>query len=214
MLSLLRRYLMAGLLLWVPILLTFWVLQLIISLTDNIFRLFPQSITPETWIGKNIPGLGLLLSLLILLLTGLFVTNFMGNYFVKLWNRFIDHIPLVRSLYNAIRQVMETVFTSSGNAFRRVLLVEYPRKGLWSIAFQTSETTKNISQATGEENLITIFIPTTPNPTSGFLMMIPQKDAIVLDIGIEQALKFIISLGVVQPATKSELLDQLKTTKK
>lgn len=189
---------MAGLLIWIPLAATFVVMKFIIELLDKTLSLLPSAYQPQQLLGYNIPGVGVLLSLFLLLLTGVLVTNFLGAKLVTLGEMILDKIPLVRSIYQAVKQVLETVFSSSSNAFRQVLLVEYPRKGLWSIAFQTGTTCDKICRHTGSD-MITIFVPTTPNPTSGFLMMIPSEDAIQLDMSVDEALKMVISLGVMQP---------------
>lgn len=201
MLSHIRRYLIAGLLVWVPILITILILKFIIGILDQFITILPVSWQPNHVLGWNAPGFGLLISILVILLTGMVASNFLGSQVVEIWDRFVNRIPVVRSIYSGVKQIMETLFTPGGNAFRKVLLIEYPRKGMWSIAFQTGDTAPVISQETGQE-MVTIFIPTTPNPTSGFLMMVPKNEAIVLDIPIDQALKFVISLGVVTPVKR------------
>lgn len=193
----LRSYLLAGLVVWLPILITIGVLRFIVDLLDNTLALIPKNYQPEHLLGINIPGFGVILSLILLVGTGIFATNFFGQRLVSWGESILSRIPLVRSIYNAVKQVINTVLSSNGDAFRKVLLIEYPRKGLWSLAFQTGTATQEINTHTNEE-MISLFIPTTPNPTSGFLMMIPKKEAIELDMSIEEALKFIISLGVMQ----------------
>lgn len=160
--------------------------------------LLPNAYQPEQLIGIHLPGLGVLLSLLLLLITGIVATNFFGQRLVSWSESVLDKIPLVRSIYNATKQVIQAIFATNGEAFRKVLLVEYPRKGLWSLAFQTGVTSPEIKRHTGDE-MVSIFIPTTPNPTSGFLMMVPKSEVIELTMSIDEALKFIISLGVMQP---------------
>ena len=193
-----RKFLLAGLVVWLPILVTYIVLHFIVELLDNTISLLPQGYQPQNLIGVNIPGLGVLLSLSMLLLTGIIATNFIGQRFVA-WSEYVlDKIPLVRSIYSSTKQVINAILSTNSQAFRRVLLVEYPRKGLWSIAFQTG-TAHSISESLGDKQLISIFVPTTPNPTSGFLMMIPEQDVIVLSMSIDDALKLIISLGVMSP---------------
>lgn len=196
--ALMRKYLIAGLLVWVPILVTVFVIRFIVTLMDQSINLLPARWQPEAWIGVNIPGLGLVMTLLILFFTGMLVTNFLGNKIVALWDQFVNRIPLIRSLYAGVKQVMQTLFSPNGTAFRKVLLVEFPRKGLWSIAFQTAETNKVLTPFT-EAEMVSIFIPTTPNPTSGFMMIVDKKDVIELNMTVDQGLKMVISLGVVQP---------------
>ncbi len=194
--GILRRYFFAGLLVWLPLWVTFSVLRFLIRLMDRTVLLLPAPYQPDHLLGFHLPGLGLLISVVVLLVTGLLVTNFLGRHLVLLWERVLSHIPIARTIYMAVKQVLETVFSSSGQSFRQVLMIEYPRRGLWSMAFQTGQGAPQCAQHT-DEDLITVFIPTTPNPTSGFLMMIDRKDAICLDMSVEDALKWIISLGVV-----------------
>ena len=196
----LRRYLLAGLVVWLPILVTFLVLRFLIDLLDNTLALLPHAYQPEQLFGLHLPGLGVLLSLLLLLMTGVIATNFLGQRVVRWSESILEKIPLVRSIYNATKQVIQAVFATNSQAFRRVLLVEYPRPGLWSMGFQTGAAQAEITEKTGVE-MLTVFIPTTPNPTSGFLIMVPTSEAIELSMSVESALKCIISLGVMQPLT-------------
>lgn len=193
-----RGYLIAGLVVWLPIVVTFMVFRFVIDLLDKTIALFPHAYQPEQLLGYDIPGLGVVFSLIVLLLTGVFATNFFGQRLVYWGEVILDKIPLVRSIYNAVKQVLNAILSTNSQAFRKVLLIEYPRKGLWSIAFLTGSENSKLSQDIGEE-VYTLFIPTTPNPTSGFLIMIPKKEAIELDMTIDEALKFVISLGVMHP---------------
>ena len=193
-----RRYFFAGLVVWLPLWATFLVLRFLIRVMDQTVLLLPKHYQPDVLLGFHLPGLGLLIALLVLFLTGLLATNFLGRSLVGLWESFLSHIPFVRTIYMAVKQVLETLLSSSNQSFRQVLLIEYPRKGLWSIAFQTGTGTEQIKKETGED-LLTVFVPTTPNPTSGFLIMLDKKDVIFLDMNVDDALKWIISLGVVQP---------------
>ncbi len=194
----LRSYLLAGLVVWLPIIVTFVVLRFIIDLLDQTLALLPHAYQPEQLIGMNLPGLGVLLSLILLLITGIVATNFLGQRLVTWSEAVLDKIPLVRSIYNGTKQVIQTLFASNSQAFRKVLLVEYPRKGMWSIAFQTGLAPLDATNHVGVE-MVSIFIPTTPNPTSGFLMMVPKSDTVEMAMSTEAALKLIISLGVMQP---------------
>jgi uncharacterized membrane protein len=200
--SSLKAYLLTGLVVWIPILVTIGVLRFIIDLLDKTMALLPKAYQSEQLIGYHIPGLGVLLSLGILMLTGLVATNFLGQRLVHWGEALLARIPLVRSIYNAVKQVMNAVLSSNSQAFRRVLLVEYPRRGMWSVAFQTGAANKEINAQT-EDELVAVFIPTTPNPTSGFLMMVPKQEVRELAMSVDEALKFIISLGVVQPNIKT-----------
>lgn len=197
-----RSYLLAGLVVWLPILVTFVILRFIIDLLDKTLALLPAAYQPEHLIGIHLPGLGVLLSLMLLLITGIVATNLLGQKVVYWSEAILARIPLVRSIYNAAKQVIDAIFATNGHAFRKVLLVEYPRKGMWSLAFQTGLSSEEITQQTGSA-MVSIFIPTTPNPTSGFLMMVSKEEVIELSMTIDEALKFIISLGVMQPLVPS-----------
>ncbi|MAF84477.1 MAG: DUF502 domain-containing protein [Gammaproteobacteria bacterium] len=193
-----RRYLIAGLLVWIPIGFTLFVLNLVIGLMDRTLLLLPLAYQPENLLGVNIPGLGILLSIIVLLLTGMLVANFIGKRLVSASERLLNRIPLVRSIYSASKNFTEVLFTNTSQAFKKVLLIEYPRKGVYSLCFQTSTELAEI-QARTSADMICVFVPTTPNPTSGFIIMVPVEDTIELDMDIESALKMIVSLGVVVP---------------
>lgn len=203
--KLIRSYLLAGLVVWLPILVTFVVLRFIIDLLDKTLALLPNAYQPEQLIGMHLPGFGVLLSLVLLLITGLIATNLLGQRLVRWSEAILDKIPLVRSIYNATKQVIQAIFATNSQAFRKVLLVEYPRKGMWSIAFQTGVAPSDATDHTGVE-MVSIFIPTTPNPTAGFLMLVPKSDTVELSMSVEAALKFIISLGVMQSDASSTKL--------
>ena len=202
--KLVRSYLIAGLVVWLPILVTFGVFSFIVDLLDKTIALLPLSYQPEHLIGVNIPGFGVVISLLLLLITGLVATNILGQRIVALSESLLDRIPLVRTIYSSTKQVINAILSTNSQAFRKVLLIEYPRKGLWSIAFQTSVAGFLKSNETDEE-MISVFIPTTPNPTSGFLMMVPSSEVKELNMTIDEALKCVISLGVMQPKKKKEM---------
>lgn len=194
----LRRYLIAGLLIWVPLIITVAVIDTLIGFMDRTLLLLPQQWRPEALLGYPIPGLGLVLTFAIVLLTGLLAANLFGRKVVEAWESLLARIPLVRSIYSAVKQVAETVFSSNGVAFRKVLLIEYPRRGIWTLAFQTGGASREIQAHTAAE-VITVFVPTTPNPTSGFIMMLPKSEVIELSMSVEEALKLVVSLGVVGP---------------
>ena len=194
----LRRYFVAGLLVWLPIVATGLILKFSISLIDRTLLLLPAKFRPENLIGFEIPGLGVILTLILLLVTGLVVANFLGRRIVNAWESFLSRIPLVSTVYGAIKQVTASLFSDASKSFREVVLVEYPRKGLWALAFVTGETPKKFQQAVGR-NLINIYVPTTPNPTSGVYIMAPKDDVIRLDVPVEVGLKMILSAGVVNP---------------
>ena len=193
-----RRYLLAGLLVWIPIMVTLLVVRFVIQLLDSSLSLLPVRYQPENLLGWHFPGLGVIVSLLVLLITGLIASNVIGHRLVTLGESIVHRIPLIRAIYTSVKQVMNTLFTPGGQAFRKVMLVEYPRAGIWSIAFQTGAVPDAMTKAIGEESL-TLFVPTTPNPTSGFLLVMPRNQVTELDLIIDDALKMVISLGVVQP---------------
>jgi uncharacterized membrane protein len=204
----LRRYLVAGLLVWIPLGVTVFILRVLIGLMDRTLLLIPQQYRPEEWLGFTVPGLGLLLTVLVLLVTGLLAANIVGRSMVGLWESLLDRIPVVRSVYSAAKNFAEIVFSDSGQSFKKVLLIEYPRKGIYSLAFQTATNLGEVQGRTGEEMICT-FVPTTPNPTSGYIIIVPKKDIIELDMEIDEALKMIISLGVVVPAWGRDQIAEL-----
>lgn len=198
-----RRYLIAGLLVWVPLGVTVLVIKLLVDVMDRTLLLIPIAYRPETLLGMNIPGLGVILSVIVVLTTGVIVANLFGRQLVSAWESLLGRIPLVSSIYRGVKQVVETVFSTDGHAFRKVLMIEYPRKGLFTLAFQTGRTVGEVQAKTGDE-VLTVFVPTTPNPTSGFILMVPRKDVVELDMSVDEGLKMIISLGVVTPTWKGD----------
>ena len=193
-----RRYLIAGLLVWVPILVTVLVVRFILDLMDQTLLLLPPAVRPEALFGVHIPGLGLLLAVLLMIFTGVLVSNFIGRSLVALWEDLLNRIPFVRALYGGVKTFSTTILSNQGNSFKKVMLIEYPRQGLWSVGFQTAGDVPLISAHTGEPQ-VCVFIPTTPNPTSGFIVMVPRSQAIELDMSIDAAMKMIVTLGVVVP---------------
>jgi len=204
----LRRYLVAGLLVWVPLGVTILILRILIGLLDRSLLLIPQQYRPEEWLGVAIPGLGIILTLAIVLVTGLLAANFVGRSLVGFWESLLERIPVVRSVYAAVKKFVEIVFSESDQSFKKVLLIEYPRNGIYSLAFQTATSLGEVQGRTGEEVVCT-FVPTTPNPTSGFIIIVPKKDVIELDMEIDEALKMIISLGVVIPTWRRDQIGEL-----
>ncbi|MBX2848886.1 MAG: DUF502 domain-containing protein [Acidiferrobacterales bacterium] len=194
----LRRYFVAGLLVWVPLLATYLLLTFAIRLIDRSLLLLPPPLRPENLLGFEIPGLGVILTLTLLLITGLIVANFFGRKLISAWESLLSRIPLVNSIYGAVKQITASLFADASQSFREVVLVQYPRKGLWALAFVTGETPKKFKEVTGVE-LINLYVPTTPNPTSGVYIMAPQDDVKHLDIPVEVGLKMILSAGVVNP---------------
>ena len=199
--QLIKRYFLTGLLIWVPLAITAWVLSLIVSTMDQSLRLLPEAIHPHALFGFNVPGAGVILTLAIILLTGLVTANFIGQKLVRWWEQFLARIPFVNSVYHSVKQVSDTLFSSSGQAFRKALLIQYPREGVWTIAFMTGQPGGDVVNHL-DGDYVSVYIPTTPNPTSGFFLMLPKKDVIELDMSVDEALKYIISMGVVAPPSK------------
>lgn len=193
-----RKYFITGLLVLIPLVITVWVIKTLIDFMDQSLLLLPQSLQPEHVFGWHIPGLGALLTLLIVFLTGLATANLFGRKLLELGETVLARIPVVNSVYSSVKQVSDTLFSSKGQAFRKALLVQYPRQGSWTIAFQTGQPGGEVLGHLGE-GLVSIYVPTTPNPTSGFFLMMPSKDVIELQMSVETALKYIISMGVVAP---------------
>jgi uncharacterized membrane protein len=189
-----------GLLIWVPLVITLFILTLLVDFMDQTLLLLPVNFRPETLLGFRIPGLGAVLAAAVLLLTGLLVTNIVGRKLVDFWESILRRIPLVRSVYSAAKSFAEMVLTNNTQSFKQVLLIEYPRKGIYSLGFQTAGigSLNEIQQHTSED-VICVFVPTTPNPTSGFIMFMPKQDVIFLDMAVEDAVKMVVSLGVVVP---------------
>ncbi|MEK7717587.1 MAG: DUF502 domain-containing protein [Pseudomonadota bacterium] len=202
MMAALRRYLMAGLLVWVPLGVTLLIVAFLVDLMDQTLRLLPESLQPENLLGFRIPGLGAVLTAVIVFVTGMIVTNLFGMQLFNIGERILQRIPLVRSIYASVKQVTESMF-SSGKSFRKVVLVEYPRKGMWSLAFQTGTGAEEVRDKTGRD-VTNVFIPTTPNPTSGFFLMVPREDVIELDMSVDDGLKMLLSVGVVVPEPKKD----------
>ena len=196
--QLIKRYFITGLLIWVPLVITGWVLSLIVSTLDQSLRLLPTSIHPQTLLGFAVPGAGAVLTLVMILLTGLLAANFIGQKLVVWWEKLLARIPVVNSVYNSVKQVSDTLFSPNGNAFRKALLVQYPREGSWTVAFLTGAPGGDIVNHQQGEH-VSVYVPTTPNPTSGFFLMMSAKDVVELDMTVDEALKYIISMGVVAP---------------
>lgn len=198
MLKILRRYLITGIIIWVPLVVTVLVARFLIRLMDRSLVLIPSSYRPEEILGFGIPGLGLLLTIAVLLLTGMLAANLFGRKVVALWESLLARIPLIRSIYSGAKQVAETVLSDGSTSFKKVMLVQYPRKGVWSLCFQTSTELAEIQGRTDKE-VVCVFVPTTPNPTSGFILFVPREELIELAMSVDEGLKMIISLGVVVP---------------
>jgi uncharacterized membrane protein len=200
--SSLKKYFITGLLIWVPLVITVWVLSLIVRSMDQSLLLLPQAIHPEHLLGVYIPGLGALLTLLIVFLTGLVTTNIVGQKLVRFWEGVLARIPVVKSIYYSVKQVSDTLFSGSGVAFRKVLLVRYPHPEAWSVAFQTGHPARDVADMLPDEH-VGVFIPTTPSPVNGFFFFVKRKDVIELDMNVDEALKYIVSMGVVAPPMRN-----------
>ena len=196
--QLIKRYFITGLLIWVPLVITGWVLSLIINTLDQSLRLLPENVHPQHLVGFAIPGAGAVLTLLMIFLTGLLAANFIGQKLVSWWDKLLSRIPVVNSVYKSVKQVSDTLFSPNGNAFRKALLVQYPHQGSWTVAFLTGKPGGDIVNHLAGE-YVSVYLPTTPNPTSGFFLMMATKDVVELDMTVDEALKYIISMGVVAP---------------
>ena len=201
-----KRYLIAGLLVWLPLAVTIWVLQAVLGLLDGVFLwllsgsqiVLPVGAHASIQFLRTVPGLGVIVMLLGLLLTGVFATNIFGQWWLRQGHRLLNKIPIVKSIYSSVKQVSDTLFSSSGNAFRQAVLVEYPRHGSWTIAFVTGKPGGEAGHHLRGEYL-SVYVPTTPNPTSGFFLMVPQSEVVNLSMSVDEALKYVISMGVVAP---------------
>lgn len=200
--STLRKWLMAGILVWAPLAITFWVINAVIGFMDQTILLLPPDYRPEHLFGFNVPGMGAVLAVLVVLLTGALVANFLGRKLVAIGESILNRIPLVRSVYSAVKQVIETFVSQDSRSFRKVVLVEYPRRDCWSLAFLAGEPVGEVQEKTAQ-HLITVFVPTAPNPTSGFVIMVPEQEVIELDMTVEEGFRMVISLGVVVPRGNS-----------
>jgi len=201
-----KKYLLAGLLVWLPLAITLWVLHAILNTLDGVFEgllsaaqaLLPTAAYYPLEVLKKIPGLGVIVMFVGLLLTGVFAANIAGQWALRQGSRLLTHIPIVKSIYSSVKQVSDTLFSTSGNAFREAVLVQYPREGSWTIAFVTGKPGGEAADHL-HADYISLYVPTTPNPTSGFFLMVPRRDVIALAMSVDEALKYIISMGVVAP---------------
>ena len=194
----LRRYLMSGLLVWVPLFVTYLAFRFVLDLMDRLLPLLPTRYQPDVVLGFHIPGFGAIVAFVVLLITGLLVANLIGRTLVGWWEEFLNRIPLVRSIYSGVKGFTETLVSDSGSSFRQVVLVQYPSQGIWSIAFVTASDLTEIDRKTGKPQLC-LFVPATPNPTSGFIFFVPADEVIELDVSIDEAMKMIVTLGMVAP---------------
>ena len=206
----LRKYIIAGLLVWLPFAATIVIVKFLIDLMDKTVLLLQPEWQPANLLGFSIPGFGVIIALSILLLTGMLAANLFGRRFVEMWERILNRIPLVRSIYSSVKQISSTIFDPSGKSFRKVVLLEYPRKGLWSIGFLTNDAMGD-ELCSVDDTLVSVFIPTTPNPTSGFIIMTRKDEITELNMNVEEAFKFVISMGVIIPDNGT--LEELKQNK-
>lgn len=202
----LGSYVLAGILITVPTFLTLYFFLSIINMMDRwIAPLIPEKYHPENYLPISLPGLGLVLTVTTLALVGFLATNFIGRYFIRLSEQFMERVPFLRSVYGAVKQILETILANQSNAFRKVVLVEYPRTGVWVIGFLTGKTSEELQSVT-EAELVNVFVPTTPNPTSGFLLFVPKEQVVELEMPVEDGLKLVISGGIVGPKDKTAVV--------
>ena len=196
-----KKYFITGLLVLVPLVITIWVLKSLIGVMDQSLLLLPEAWHPHTFLGRDIPGIGAILTILIVLTTGLIATNFFGMQLIRLWEQLLNRLPVVKSIYSSVKQVSDTLFSDSGNAFRKAVLVQFPHAGAWTIAFLTGTPGGDVVNHL-QGDYVSVFVPTTPNPTSGYFVMLAKADVIELEMTVDEALKYIISMGVVTPGHK------------
>ncbi|MCE1187050.1 DUF502 domain-containing protein [Zoogloea sp.] len=193
-----KKYFVTGLLIWTPLVITFMVLAWIVNTLDQVLLLVPAHFRPEALFGFPVPGVGVLISVALLLITGLAAANFVGQRLVGFWEALLARIPVVKSIYSSVKQVSDTLLSSNGQAFRKALLIQYPRQGMWTIGFQTGTPNCDVAQHLPGDH-VSVYVPTTPNPTSGFFLILPKEDTVELEMSVDEALKYIISMGVVAP---------------
>lgn len=207
-----KKYFIAGILVWAPMSITIWVIGWGLGLLDGVFgsvmhaiiAVFPNQFAADLQHFRDLPAVGILIVVSVIMLTGLFAINFAGQWWMKVWDRFVNRIPIVRSIYSSVQQVSSTLFSGSGQAFSKALLIRYPHADSWAIAFQTGIPAREVSAKLGED-YVNVFLPTTPNPTSGFFMIVPRAHTIELEMSVEEALKHIVSMGSVPPTSSTGL---------
>jgi uncharacterized membrane protein len=195
-----KKYFIAGLLVWVPVAITIWVLRLVVVTLDESL---PEQFRSEALFGVSFPGAGALITLTVVFTTGVLVTNYFGQALVRLGERVLARIPFVRSIYSGVKQVSDTLLAPDGQAFRRAVLVQYPRLGCWTVAFVTGKPSGEVARLLPEDN-VSIYVPTTPNPTSGFLIVLRRDELIELDMSVDEALKYVVSMGVIAPSSAAK----------
>jgi len=196
-----KKYFITGLLVLVPLFITVWVISGLVGMMDQSLLLLPETWRPKAQLGLEIPGMGAILTLLIVFVTGVIATNFFGKRLILVWEALLARVPVVKSIYASVKQVSDTLFSDSGNAFRQAVLVQFPRPGVWTIAFVTGKPGGDVANHLSGDYL-SVYVPTTPNPTGGYFLMLPRADVVELDMSVDEALKYIISMGVVAPPPK------------
>jgi uncharacterized membrane protein len=209
MMATLRRYFVAGLLVWIPLGITLWVLNLLVGLMDQSLLLLPQHLRSEALFGFHVPGMGIFLTLLIVIATGALTANFFGRQLLAFGDSLLQHIPIVRSIYGGVKQISDTLFSPEGKAFRHAVLVRYPHPGTWTVALMTGVPAHEVARVLGPDH-ISVFVPTTPNITAGFFLVVPRADTIQLEMSVDDALKYIISMGVAEPAPRIPKLERTR----
>jgi len=199
-----RKWLLAGLLVLVPLIVTLWVLDWVVSTLDQTLNILPAAWQPEQWVGVRIPGMGVLLALAIVLSIGALVSNFVGNQLLGWWHALMQRIPVVRSIYSGVKQVSDTLLSDKGNAFRKAVLVRWPHEGMWTIGFVTGSPSGALAAHLNAQDYITVYVPTTPNPTGGYLVVVHKRDCVELSISVDEALTYVISMGVIAPGSKGD----------
>lgn len=197
----LRKWLLSGLLVLVPLIITLWVLEWVVSTLDQTLRILPEAWQPDRWLGVHIPGLGVLFALAVVLSIGALASNIIGHRLVHWWHALLHRIPVVRSIYSGVKQVSDTLFSEKGNAFRKALLVQWPREGMWTIAFLTGTPGASVARYLPEDCL-SVYVPTTPNPTGGYFVLVPRSACVELDMSVDEALTYVISMGVIVPGSQ------------
>jgi len=204
----LRRYFVAGLLVWIPLVITMWVLKLLVDLMDQSLLLLPQDYRSDALFGFHVPGLGIILTAAIVLSTGALAANLFGRKVLNLGNELVSRIPIVRSIYGGVKQISDTLFSPEGKAFRRAVLVRYPHAGAWTVALVTGHPEHEVASVLGTDQ-VSVFVPTTPNITAGFFLIVPRSETLELDMSVDDALKYIISMGVAEPAARIQAQKKL-----
>ena len=199
-----KKYLITGLLIWIPLVITIWVLTLVVDTLDRTLLLLPPHFRTESWLGMHVPGMGVIMTLVIVFVTGVLAANFIGERLVRLWDAILHRIPFVSTIYSSVKQVSDTLFSSSGEAFRKAVLVRWPHEGMWTIGFVTGTPGGDVANHL-RDDFLSVYVPTTPNPTGGYFVLVARKDLIELDMSVDQALKYIISMGVVAPPPNGRL---------